>query len=284
MTEEQRRKYLPRMAKGDFIGCVSISEPDVGSDVSGIACRARRDGDSWVINGNKYWCTFADGADFMILMARTSEPTNPRRRHEGISCFMFEKPRGSFPKGLQGNAIPKIGYFGMKTFELAFDDFRIPAESLMGEEGKGFYLISSELERARAHTAARAIGCATGGLEAAIAYAKERVQFGKPVSEFQAIRFKLAQMATNIEAARQLLYHVCDCIDTGRRSDKEASMVKYFASEMAERVCSDAIQVHGGYGYVSDFPVERIWRDVRVCQIYEGTSDVQKILIQRALA
>ena len=285
MTEEQRRNYLPRMAAGQFIGCVSISEPDVGSDVSGIACRARRDGDSWVINGNKYWSTFADGADFMILMARTSEPVNAKRRHDGISCFMFEKPRGSFPKGLQGHAIPKIGYFGMKTFELAFDDFRIPAESLMGEEGKGFYLISGELEKARAHTAARAIGSARGGLEEAIAYAKQHVQFGRPVAEFQAIRFKLAQMATDIEAARQLMYFVCDCIDTGRRSDKEASMVKLFASEMAERVTSDALQVLGGAGYTQLHPVERFWRDARLTKIFEGTSEIQlRIISDRPLA
>jgi alkylation response protein AidB-like acyl-CoA dehydrogenase len=285
MTEEQRRNYLPRMARGDFIGCVSISEPDVGSDVSGIACRARRDGDSWVINGNKYWCTFADGADFMILMARTSEATNPKRRHEGISCFLFEKPRGSFPKGLQGHSIPKIGYFGMKTFELAFDDFRIPADALMGEEGKGFYLISSELEKARAHTAARAIGCASGALDTAIAYAKERVQFGKPVSDFQGVRFKLAKMATEIEAARQLMYYVCDCLDTGRRSDKESSMVKYFASEMAERVTSDALQVLGGAGYTQLHPVERFWRDARLTKIFEGTSEIQlRIISDRLLA
>ncbi|MGV3633605.1 MAG: acyl-CoA dehydrogenase family protein [Pseudorhodoplanes sp.] len=285
MTEEQRRNYLPRMVRGEFIGCVAISEPDVGSDVSAIACRARRDGDSWVINGNKYWCTFADGADFMILMARTSEPTNPKRRHEGISCFMFEKPRGGFPKGLQGHAIPKIGYFGMKTFELAFDDFRIPASSLMGEEGKGFYLITSELEKARAHTAARAIGCATGALDSAIAYAKERAQFGKPISDFQGIRFKLAKMATEIEAARQLMYFVCDCVDTGRRSDKESSMVKYLASEMAERVTSDALQVLGGAGYTTLHPVERFWRDARLTKIFEGTSEIQlRIISDRLLA
>ncbi|HEX7969243.1 MAG TPA: acyl-CoA dehydrogenase family protein [Stellaceae bacterium] len=279
MNEEQKRRYLTRMAKGEFLGAFSMSEPGAGSDVANITCRARRDGGSWVINGNKYWCTFADGADYIMLIARTSEPPDPKRRHVGLSCFLIEKPRGQLPKGCSGSPIPKIGYFGWKTWELAFDNCRIPAESLVGEEGKAFYTVAQGLEKARAHTAARAIGLARGGLEDAIAYAQERVQFGHPIGEFQAIRFKLAQMATEIEAARQLMYFVCDQIDQKKRCDKEASMVKLFASEMAERVTSEALQVHGGAGYTKLYAVERYWRDARLTKIFEGTSEIQLRII-----
>ncbi len=279
MSEEQKRRYLGRMAKGDFIGAFSMSEPSAGSDVANITCRARKDGDSWVINGNKYWCTFADGADYIMLVARTAEPPDEKRRHLGLSTFLIEKPRGQLPKGCNGNPIPKIGYFGWKTWELAFDNCRVPASSLVGEEGRAFYTIAQGLEKARAHTAARAIGLARGGLEDAIAYAQERVQFGQPIGEFQAIRFKLAQMATEIEAARQLLHYVCDQIDQKKRCDKEASMVKLFASEMAERVTSEALQVHGGAGYTKLHAVERYWRDARLTKIFEGTSEIQLRII-----
>ena len=279
MSEEQRRRYLTRMAKGEFLGAFSMSEPGAGSDVANITCRARRDGDSWVITGNKYWCTFADGADYIMLIARTSEPPDPKHRHRGLSCFLIEKPRGQLPKGCSGNPIPKIGYFGWKTWELAFDNCRVGAESLVDEEGRAFYTVAQGLEKARAHTAARAIGLARGGLEDAIAYAQERVQFGQPIGEFQAIRFKLAQMATEIEAARQLMYYVCDQIDQEKRCDKEASMVKLFASEMAERVTSEALQIHGGAGYTKLHAVERYWRDARLTKIFEGTSEIQLRII-----
>jgi len=279
MSEAQKRRYLTRMAKGEFLGAFSMSEPNAGSDVANITCRARRDGDSWVINGNKYWCTFADGADYIMLVARTSEPSDPKRRHTGLSCFLIEKPRGQLPTGCHGNPIPKIGYFGWKTWELAFDNCRVGADSLVGEEGRAFYTVAQGLEKARAHTAARAIGLARGGLEDATAYAQERVQFGQPIGEFQAIRFKLAQMATEIEAARQLMYHVCDQIDQKKRCDKEASMAKLFASEMAERVTSEALQIHGGAGYTKLHAVERYWRDARLTKIFEGTSEIQLRII-----
>ena len=279
MSEEQKRRYLTRMAKGEFLGAFSMSEPGVGSDVAAVSCRARRDGNAWVINGNKYWCTFADGADYIMLIARTSDPPDPKRRHLGLSSFLIEKPRGQLPPGCSGSPIPKIGYFGWKTWELAFDNCRVPAECLVGEEGKAFYTIGQGLEKARAHTAARAIGLARGGLEDAIAYAQERVQFGQRIGEFQAIRFKLAQMATEIEAARQLMYYVCDQIDQKKRCDKEASMVKLFASEMAERVTSEALQVHGGAGYTKLYAVERYWRDARLTKIFEGTSEIQLRII-----
>jgi alkylation response protein AidB-like acyl-CoA dehydrogenase len=279
MSAEQKGRYLSRMAKGEFLGAFSMSEPSAGSDVSNITCRARRDGDSWVINGNKYWCTFADGADYIMLIARTSEPNHPKRRHHGLSTFLIEKKRGELPPGCSGNPIPKIGYFGWKTWELAFDNCRVGAECLIGEEGKAFYTVAQGLEKARAHTAARAIGLARGGLEDAIAYAHQRVQFGQPIGEFQAIRFKIAQMATEVEAARQLLHFVCDQIDQKRRCDKEASMVKLFASEMAERVTSEALQIHGGAGYTKLYAVERYWRDARLTKIFEGTSEIQLRII-----
>jgi alkylation response protein AidB-like acyl-CoA dehydrogenase len=279
MNEAQRRRYLTKMAKGEFLGAFSMSEPNAGSDVANVSCRAKKDGDSYVINGNKYWCTFADGADYIMLIARTAEPPDPKRRHIGLSTFLIEKPRGTLPKGCHGNPIPKIGYFGWKTFELAFDDCRIPASCLIGEEGKAFYVVSQGLEKARAHTAARAIGLARGGLEDATAYAQERVQFGQPIGEFQAIRFKLAQMATDIEAARQLMYFVCDEIDQQRRCDKEAAMVKLFASEMAERATSEALQIFGGAGYTKLHAVERYWRDARLTKIFEGTSEIQQRII-----
>jgi alkylation response protein AidB-like acyl-CoA dehydrogenase len=279
MSEEQKARYLRRMAKGEFLGAFSMSEPSAGSDIANISCRARRDGGSWIINGSKYWCTFADGADYIMLVARTSEPPDNRRRHLGLSLFLIEKPRGMLPKGCNGNPIPKIGYFGWNTYELAFDDCRVGAECLVGEEGKAFYIVAQGLEKARAHTAARAIGLARGGLEDAIAYAHERIQFAQPIAEFQAIRFKLAQMATEIEAARQLLYFVCDEIDQKRRCDKEASMAKLFASDMAERVTSEALQIHGGAGYTKLHAVERYWRDARLTRIFEGTSEIQLRII-----
>jgi alkylation response protein AidB-like acyl-CoA dehydrogenase len=279
MNEDQKRRYLTRMAKGEFLGAFSMSEPGAGSDVANITCRARRDGSSWVINGNKYWCTFADGADYIMLIARTAEPPDAKRRHLGLSTFLIEKPRGQLPEGCNGSPIPKIGYFGWKTWELAFDNCRVPYECLVGEEGKAFYTVGQGLEKARAHTAARAIGLARGGLEDALAYAQERVQFGQKIGEFQAIRFKLAQMATEIEAARQLMYFVCDQIDQKKRCDKEASMVKLFASEMAERVTSEALQIHGGAGYTKLYAAERYWRDARLTKIFEGTSEIQLRII-----
>lgn len=278
LPEERRAAYLGRIARGELLGAFSLSEPNAGSDVANITCRARKDGESWLISGSKYWCTFADGADFIIVLARTGE-LEPGRKHRNITAFLIEKKRGELPPGCQGSPIPKIGYFGWKTWELAFDNCRVPAENVLGGEGRGFYLMSHVLETARAHTAARAIGLARGGLEDAIAYAGARVQFDRPIGEFQAIRFKIADMATQIEAARALLHQVCTEIDSGRRCDKEAAMVKLFASEMAERVTSEALQIHGGAGYTTHFQVERHWRDARLTKIFEGTSEIQMRII-----
>lgn len=279
LNEDQRRAILPRVARGEYLAAMSLSEPDTGSDLASISCRAERDGDEWVITGNKYWCTFADGADYIVLFARTSPSPDDKRRHLGISTFLIDKERGKLPPGVHGSDIPKIGYFGWKTWELAFDGFRLPLSAQIGEEGKAFYALAKGLDEARAHTAARSIGLAQGALEDATAYAQERMQFGKPIGEFQAIRFKLAHMASEIEAARQLLHFVCDRIDQGERCDKEASMVKYFASEMSERVTSEALQILGGAGYTKLHAVERYWRDARLTKIFEGTSEIQLRII-----
>jgi alkylation response protein AidB-like acyl-CoA dehydrogenase len=277
MSEVKKRELLPRVATGKLLGALAMSEPDTGSDVAGIKCRAVLEGDEWVITGPKYWCTFADGADYLLVIART-EP-DQALGHKGLSALFVEKPRGQLPKGVNGNPIPKIGYFGWKTWELYFDNCRVPRSALVGERGEGFYVLSKWLESARAHTAARSIGLAGAALDEAIAYAKQRVQFGRPISEFQAIRFKIAHMATEVQAARHLLENLCVNLDRGLRSDVDAAMAKYFASEMAERVTSDAMQILGGAGYTNLFPVERHWRDARLTKIFEGTSEIQMRII-----
>ncbi|MCK9993012.1 MAG: hypothetical protein Dbin4_01532 [Alphaproteobacteria bacterium] len=285
MTEEELQIRLPKVARGEWLGAFSMSEPGAGSDISALTCRAVQDGDEWVITGNKYWCTFADDADYIYVVART-EPIDPKARHKGISGFIVEKPRGELPNNCKGAVIPKIGYFGWNTFELAFDGCRVPLSAQVGGKksaGNAFYQISSGLERARAHTAARSIGLAQGALEDAMEYAKQRVQFGKQIGDFQAIRFKIAKMATEIEAARQLMYFVCHQIDTGKRCDREAAMVKYFASEMSERVTSEALQIFGGAGYTKLNAVERYWRDARLTKIFEGTSEIQLRIISDSL-
>ncbi len=283
LSPEKKADYLPRMARGECLGAFSLSESNAGSDVANISCRAVRDGDDWLITGSKYWCTFADEADFILVICRTDPVVDPKARHKGLSAFMVEKPRGALPEGVKGSIIPKIGYHGWTTWELAFDGCRVPHSKMVGEEGKAFYLATAGLETARAHTAARSIGLAQGSLEDSIQYAKDRSQFGNPIGNFQAIRFKLADMATQIEAARALLYAVCEKIDEGVRADTEASMVKLFASEMCERVTSEGLQIHGGAGYTTHFAAERYWRDARLTKIFEGTSEIQMRIISDAM-
>ena len=279
LDEAQRQKYLPRVARGEFLCASANSEPNTGSDLASLTTRATRDGDGWRITGAKYWTTFADRADAILVLARTDPKVDPKARHRGISAFLMEKPRGELPDGVKGAAIDKIGYFGWKTFELAFDNAYVPAENMIGEEGRGFYMFSRKMEIARAHTAARSIAVARGALEDAIDYAQQREQFGQPIGQFQAIRFKLAQMATEIEACRQLLYYVADQVDAGGRCDKEAAMVKYLAAEMSERVTSEGLQIHAGAGYTKEFAAERYWRDARLTKIFEGTSEIQLRII-----
>lgn len=282
-TDEQQKRLLPQVAKGEYLGAYALSEAEAGSDVANLSCRASRDGDEWVITGTKMWCTYADEADYLVLFARTDPHKDPDKPHRGISAFLVEKPRGTFPSGVTGSKVRKIGYHGWNTWELSFDEVRLPGDSLLGEEGRGFYLAVSGLEVGRAHTAARAIGLARAGLEDSITYVREREQFGRPIGDFQSIRFKIAQMATEIESSRQLMYHVATEIDQGRRCSLEASMAKLSASEMAERVTSEAVQIHGGAGYTTDFAVERHWRDARLTRIFEGTSEIQLRVISDEL-
>ena len=275
LSEEWRGRVFPRVVAGEFLGAFAMSEPNAGSDISNISTRAVKDGDDYLITGNKYWCTYADGADYIIVVARTSTDPNPAKRHKGLTAFMIEKPRGELPEGVKGSPIPKIGYFGWHTWELAFDNLRVPASSMVSAEGEAFYMASHGLELGRAYTAARSIGLARGALEDALAYSQEREQFNVPISEFQVTRFKLAKMATDIEASRQLMYFICDAIDEGRRCDKEAAMSKYHAAEMSERVTSEALQIFGGAGYTTLHAVERYWRDARLTRIFDGTSEIQ---------
>ncbi|MFF2106803.1 acyl-CoA dehydrogenase family protein [Rhodococcus koreensis] len=282
-TAEQEAALLPKVARGEYLGAYALSEAEAGSDVANISCRATRDGDDWVISGTKMWCTYADEADYLVLFARTDPTKDPAKPHRGISAFLIDKQRGGFPEGISGTKIRKIGYFGWSTWELSFDGFRVPASAMLGEEGKGFYLAVSGLEVGRAHTAARAIGLARGALEDSIAYLHTRRQFGHELADFQHLRFKIATMAADIEAARQLMYAVATDIDTGRRCSLEASMCKLVATEMAERVTSEAVQIHGGAGYTTDFQVERHWRDARLTKIFEGTSEIQMRIISDEL-
>lgn len=278
-TAAQKEVYLSAMARGEKLKSIAISEPAAGSDVANMQTRAERDGDEYVLNGQKMWTTFAKGSDFILTYAVTDPAAEPA--HRGISGFIVEKPPGTFDRaGLSGQEINKIGYHGWSTWQVHFDDVRVSADKLVGrEEGQGFYQIMDFFEEGRVHTAARSVGLARGAIEDSVAYAQDREQFDRPISEFQAIRFKLADMATKVEAARALTLLVADAVDADERADAEAAMAKLFASEIAEEVTSEGIQIHGGYGYTTDFDVERYWRDARLTRIFEGTSEIQKRII-----
>lgn len=276
-SDAQKDRWLRRLASGEALGCFCLTEPHVGSDASAIRTSAVRDGDQWVLNGVKQFITTGKYADVAIVFAVTDKAAGKK----GISCFLV--PADS-PGYQVGRIEEKMGQKASDTTQILFEQCRVPADALVGEEGQGYKIALSNLEAGRIGIAAQCLGMARAALEAAIKYAQERESFGKPIFEHQAVNFRLADMATQLEAARQLVWHAASLKDAGRPCLKEASMAKLFASEMAERVCSDAIQVHGGYGYVSDFPVERIYRDVRVCQIYEGASDIQRLVIGRSLA
>jgi alkylation response protein AidB-like acyl-CoA dehydrogenase len=277
-TPAQRQQKIAAMLRGDYLGAGALSEAQAGSDLSSVATRARREGDEWVITGNKYWCTFADGADCILVLCRIDDAGSGKKA--GTVLIPVEKPKGELPNNVTGAPIPKIGYFGWKTWELRFDGTRAPVQQdASSSDGRGFQNAAKMLGIARAHTAARSIGLAQAALEHAIGYAKERVQFGRPIADFQAIRFKIATMATQIEAARQLMYYTCAQIDAGQPGTVETSMVKYFASEMSEHVTSEALQILGGAGYTTLHPVERYWRDARLTRIFEGTSEIQQRII-----
>ncbi|MFN0186210.1 MAG: acyl-CoA dehydrogenase family protein [Aquabacterium sp.] len=276
-NEDQKQRFLKPLARGDMLGAFCLTEPHVGSQADGLRTTAVRDGDDYVINGVKQFITSGKNGDVAIVMAVTDKAAGKR----GISAFIV-------PTATPGYTVARIedkmGQRASDTAQILFEDCRVPAANLLADEGMGLKIALSGLEGGRIGIASQAVGMARAAFEAALAYSKERQAFGAPIFSHQAVQFKLADMATQIEAARQLIRHAAALKDAGRPCLKEAAMAKLNASEMAERVCSAAIQVFGGYGYVSDFPVERIYRDVRVCQIYEGTSEVQKILIGRALA
>jgi butyryl-CoA dehydrogenase len=277
----QKEQFLKPLAQGEMLGAFCLTEPHTGSDAAALRTTAVReqggDGDVYVLNGVKQFITSGKYADVAIVMAVTDKAAGKK----GISAFWVPTKT---PGYVVARLEEKLGQHSSDTAQILFENCRIPAANLIGEEGQGYKIALSGLEGGRIGIASQSVGMARAAFEAALSYAKERESFGKPIFEHQSVQFKLAEMATQIEAARQLILHAASMKDAGVPCLKEAAMAKLFASEMAERVCSDAIQIHGGYGYVSDFPVERIYRDVRVCQIYEGTSDIQKILIGRALA
>jgi alkylation response protein AidB-like acyl-CoA dehydrogenase len=275
--EAQKTQWLQPLARGDMLGAFALTEPHAGSDASALRTSARRDGDHYVLNGVKQFITSGKNADVCIVMAVTDKAASKR----GISAFWVPT---NTPGYIVARVEDKLGQHSSDTAQILFEDCRIPLANRIGEEGMGYKIALSGLEGGRIGIAAQAVGMARAAFEAALVYAKDRESFDQPLFDHQAVQFKLADMATQIEAARQLVWHAASMKDAGVPCLKEAAMAKLFASEMAEKVCSDAIQIHGGYGYLADFPVERIYRDVRVCQIYEGTSDIQKILIGRALA
>ncbi len=276
-SDAQKEKYLKPLARGEWLGCFCLTEPQAGSDAAAISARAERRGDRYVLNGVKQFITSGANADVAVVFAVTDRAAGKK----GISGFIVDTEA---PGYVVARVEEKLGQHASDTAQIVFEDCEVPAANLLGTEGAGYRIALSNLEGGRIGIAAQAVGMARAALEAAVTYARERISFGRPIVEHQAVNFRLADMAMQIEAARQLIWHAASLRDGGLPCLKEASMAKLFATEMAEKVCSDAIQIHGGAGYMNDFPVERIYRDVRVCQIYEGTSDIQRLVIGRAIA
>jgi butyryl-CoA dehydrogenase len=275
-TEEQKQKYLIPLAKGEWLGAFGLTEPEAGSDAGATKTRAVLDGDEWVINGRKTFVTSGSIAEMTVITAVTDKSKGKR----GISSFIVEKGTPGFSPGKKEK---KMGLRGSVTSELIFEDCRLPRENLLGNEGEGYKQFLTILDGGRISIAAMALGIAQGALDASIAYSKERVQFGKPIGEIQAIQFMLADMATEIEAARQLIYHGATLEDAGQPFITESAMAKLFASRVAMKATTDAIQIHGGYGYMKDYPVERYFRDAKLTEIGEGTSEIQRLVIAREL-
>jgi len=273
-TEEQKRKYLVPLARGEKVGAFGLTEPQAGSDAGATRTRAVRDGDHWVINGQKCFITNGSIADVVVITAKT----DPEKGTRGISAFIVEKGTPGFRPGRDEK---KMGLKGSVTSELFFEDCRIPAENLLGRENEGFKQFLQTLDAGRVAISAMALGLAQGAYERALAYAKERVQFGQPIANFQAIQWMLADSATEIEAARLMVYRAAWLREQGSRFTKEAAMAKLFTTEMSERVCRRAIQIHGGYGYIREYEVERMYRDQRLCAIGEGTNEIQRLVIAR---
>ncbi len=278
-AEDQKRRFLPRLASGELRGGLALTEPEAGSDVQAICTSAVRDGDDYVINGSKMFITNAANGNAFVVAAKTDPDAEPAYR--GISCLLVEKPN---PGLTVGRKLDKLGYRGIDTAELAFQDCRVPVTNLVGgEEGRGFRQLMGGLETGRINVAARAVGVAAAALDAAIDYAKRRRTFGEPIAKHQAIQLKLADMATKVKAARLLTLDAAARKDEGARVDLEAGMAKLFASEICGEVAMEAMRIHGGYGYVKDFPVERYYRDAPLMIIGEGTNEIQKLVIARRL-
>lgn len=275
-SEQQKRKYLVPLAQGQHLGAWGLTEPGAGSDASGTKTTAIRNDDGWLVNGSKNFITHAIHADTCVAMAVTDRS----KRSKGISAFIFEKGMKGFTPSKKEN---KLGLRASETASVVFEDCFVSQEQLLGEEGEGFVNAMQILDGGRISIAALALGIAQGAYESALSYSKERQQFGKPISEFQAIQFKLADMATQIDAARLLMYRAAWLKDQNRTVTKESSMAKLFASEVSVAVCEEAIQIHGGYGYTKDYPPEKYWRDSKLCTIGEGTSEIQRIIIAREI-
>ena len=276
-TDAQKETWLKPLARGEKLGCFCLTEPHTGSDAAAITTRAERDGEDFVLNGVKQFITTGKYADMAIVFAVTDKAAGKK----GISCFLVPT---ATPGYVVARLEEKMGQHASDTAQIMFENCRVPASALLGKEGEGYKIALSNLEAGRIGIAAQSVGMARAAFEAAVRYAKERVTFGVPIIEHQAVNFRLADMATQIDAARLMVWRAASLKDAGRPCLTEASMAKMFASEMAEKVCSDAIQIHGGCGYTNEFPVERIYRDVRICQIYEGANDIQRLVIGRAIA
>jgi alkylation response protein AidB-like acyl-CoA dehydrogenase len=275
-TEEQKRHYIPKLASGEWLGCWSLTEPEAGSDAAGTRSTAVRDGEFWVLNGAKTFTTNAHYADVCVGMAVTARGA----QQHGISAFIFEKDTPGFRTGKKEN---KLGLRASATGEVIFENCRLPQSQLLGKEGEGFVDSLRILDGGRVSIAALSIGMAQGAYDAALKYSKIRKQFGRPISEFQAIQHKLVDMATSIDAARLLNYRAATMLDKGQRVTKESAMAKLFASEAAVRIADEAVQIYGGYGFIKDYPVEKFYRDVKLCTIGEGTSEIQRLVIARQI-
>lgn len=298
LDPSQKERYYPLAVQGKWLGSFAMSEPDAGSDIASVRTRADKVDGGWLLNGQKMWCTFADRSNAILVVARTSK-YDPENRHSGIRRFILHKEAGEFPEGCEGNPIRKIGYHGWNTYDLSFNDCFVPDDGLIGYERAqrgevdddpkaGFIRAARGMTVPRIHTAARSIGLARGALEDSIAYVQEREQFGRPIGDFQVTRFKIAKMAAEVESCRSLMYQVAANTDLGgyensTSPDMEGAMVKYLAAEMSERVTSEALQIHGGAGYTTDFPIERYWRDARLTKIFEGTSEIMLRLVSDSL-
>ena len=295
-----RDRLLQLSAAGQWIGAAALSEPGAGSDLAGVSTRAVRDGDEWVISGAKRWTGYAKAADFIQMLVRVSDPKDGESKSRGLATIIIPKPRGSFPDGIVGEVLPKIGYHGFLTFNLTIDGLRVPAENMLSSSARfgasgaseagsepparsAFKQVEAGLNVARVHTAARAVGLARAALEDCIAYVQEREQFNRPIGDFQAIRFMIATMAARVEQARAFYRQVAHLIDGGQPCEREAAMVKLVATEMAVEVTGEGIQIHGGNGYTTERQVERHWRDARLTTIFEGTSQIQQKIISDRL-